>query len=1673
MRHAWGWMWLLVAGLVQAQSPTGKAPWEEFDKRIKASQKVAPLGNNAFGDEVSLSNGALSFSATDVSIPGNSGLPVAFSRSYSVRDRRHTLTDAMLADWEVDVPNISGTFAKDWLAAGNGTNRCSSHAQPPLPAGSGGTLLEDFWSGTTLTIPGVGGGEMLALPDTPAKPHLRPTGTQWKWIAGSNIYVSCLSSVLNGAGNGAGEGYLAITPDGTKYWFNWMAQTYVPTLRRGGRSAPPETGIPAGTPLDVNILRRKNTLYATRVEDRFGNAVTYTYSNQWNEPGRLTRIKGEGADTRQIDITYNGQGHVATVTDGTRTWNYSYAATSPTSRRTLTTVTQPDGNAWAINFTAFTNAEILYSEVFQPGEIYRTCRMLEMPQNYAAQPVGTITHPAGAVGTFTVGIQEHGRSSVPLNCGNFSSQNDPNDDINLVPISYHAWSLASKQVSGPGLDTATWTYAYESLKSVHMYPGVTNLNPVCGPSGSPLYYPCFDPPCLSDACAGSATTTVLGPENERTRYTYGNTYRYDEGKLKKVETGTVASPTMRVVQNTYDLSMVEDKVYPKRYGMGRQVSYGSFTEEYHRPLLSTKTTVQGVDFVRTLNTFDDLARPLVETKASTITPAPGAASPNSRQETTVYRDNTASWVISQVERRYVNTTKVEETVFQGYDLPWKLYGAEGLLLQTLTFNTDGTIATAMDPHGNTTTVSNWHRGIPQNVLFADLTTLSATVNNLGWVTAVTQQINADTTPAYATTSYGYDVMGRVDLVTYPTGDAVAWAPTSISFVKVAGAEYGIAGGHWREIVSTGNARKETYFDGLWRPRLVREFDASNEAATRRVTVMDYDHEGRSIFTGYPVNSLASIHDPTPGIDTLYDALGRPTATHQDAELDLNPSLPGLEALVTVTNYLANFEVQTINPRQHATTTRFQAFDTPDTGAPVYITAPEGVTTTIVRNALGQPESVTRSGTWAGAGLSATRRYTYDAHRRLCKTIEPETGATVMAYDAVGNLAWSAAGLALANPSDAQCDLDRTAANLSGRRVDRVYDARNRLTHLMFPGHNGNQSWTYTADGKPSTVNTWNDGGISVLTNTYVYNNRRMLTGESIAQPGWYTWGLGYGYDANGSLASQSYPTGLVVTYAPNALGQATQAGTFATGVQYHPNGAIKQFTYGNGLVHTMTQNARQLPRRSTTSGAILDHVYDYDPSGNVTAITDLNDSGRSRWMAYDALDRLTEASSGMFGGSDFAHRFTYDALDNLRSWKHAGVKDYANYEYDSNNLLTGIRNTGGTLLHTINYDVQGNVSSKNGHSYTFDLGNRMRAGSGTSSESYRYDALGRRVQTTRAGGATTLWHYSQGGQLLFSSKLPVGGTQTTHENIYLGGSVVAIIDHDWPSNAVTALRYQHTDALGSPVAETDAAGALIAGSRTNYDPFGGVIGKTINGIGYTGHVMDAGTGLTYMQQRYYDPQIGRFLSVDPVTASSINGGNFNRYWYANNNPYKFTDPDGRFARIGCFLQIYCDASAPREEKKPEKPKSEPNCTADECINIPRETRGEWASQASENLTAASHTAAEEAGGMATGWAIGKVFGGVVKWAKFQRAVSKVDIKEHAFRSGSLRIPAAEQRAVGEAIRVDIARRGLPPPGGVIQQTISVNGQTYSYRAFGLPNGNTSVGTAVPGHFGRDISVAPP
>ena len=119
---------------------------------------------------------------------------------------------------------------------------------------------------------------------------------------------------------------------------------------------------------------------------------------------------------------------------------------------------------------------------------------------------------------------------------------------------------------------------------------------------------------------------------------------------------------------------------------------------------------------------------------------------------------------------------------------------------------------------------------------------------------------------------------------------------------------------------------------------------------------------------------------------------------------------------------------------------------------------------------------------------------------------------------------------------------------------------------------------------PEQIITRNEGGSVSVVNAYSYNTRRMVSGEAIVQPGWPTWSFGYGYNANGHLAVNAYPGG-VVDYAPNALGQVRKAGPYAANVTYYPNGAMHQFTYGNGIVHTMQQNERGFSRRRTAIAA--------------------------------------------------------------------------------------------------------------------------------------------------------------------------------------------------------------------------------------------------------------------------------------------------------------------------------------------------------------------------------------------------------------------------------------------------------------------------------------------------------
>jgi RHS repeat-associated protein len=782
--------------------------------------------------------------------------------------------------------------------------------------------------------------------------------------------------------------------------------------------------------------------------------------------------------------------------------------------------------------------------------------------------------------------------------------------------------------------------------------------------------------------------------------------------------------------------------------------------------------------------------------------------------------------------------------------------------RTMTWRADGTLQTVkVGP--NTTTLSPPKRGIPESVTYQDLTFISAIIDDAGDIRSVTDENGF-------TTTYGYDKLRRLTGIDYPTSDTVVWAPTTIQYDRV-GTEVGITGTHWRQTTSTGNARKIVHFDQRLRPRLTQEVDTANVAGTQRFVRRGFDYANRETFLSFPSASSS----PTTGTTTFYDALGRVTDTAQDSELG---------TLTTETNYIVPFTTQFINARGKITSTTFQAFDEPNTSAPMTTSEPLAVTTSYTRDVFGKPLTLTRSGTYSGSPISQTRQYVYDPNQLLCKTIEAESGATILSYNASNLVEWKASGQALTDP--ANCQTLSVAAN---QKISYDYDQRDRLWRTRYGDGSPSVVVGFTPDGLPESVQSDNS------TWTTLYNKRRLMTSETLNLGG-VNYPLGYTHTTNGHVASLSYPDGVLVAYEPNALGEATLVGNYAGEIKRHPNGALKNLTYGNGIVHTTEQNLRGLPSRSHDVG-VLDDRYVYDENANVTSITDVQLSSFTRSMIYDDRDRLTSATNAALWAPQAS--FEYDPLDNLRRTTNPTFGDWTYIYSATTRRLDRIDPTaGGAAVLTYGYDTRGRATSRSlaGTSQTFvvDLADRVTS-VGPSVAAYRYDGHGRRTSVTKSG-MTTLQVYSQAGQLLFQSAPASDGifrsgfqtadtpyppaTSGNKRYVYLGRHLIA-------EDGTTGRSYIHTDALGSPARTTSTTG--VPSAREDYKPYGwGAPAQSKPG--YTGHVADAETGLSYMQARYYDPFAGRFLAVDPLDATPVA---FNRYWYANNNPYKYFDPDGR------------------------------------------------------------------------------------------------------------------------------------------------------------------------------------
>ncbi|HKZ81154.1 MAG TPA: RHS repeat-associated core domain-containing protein, partial [Pyrinomonadaceae bacterium] len=277
------------------------------------------------------------------------------------------------------------------------------------------------------------------------------------------------------------------------------------------------------------------------------------------------------------------------------------------------------------------------------------------------------------------------------------------------------------------------------------------------------------------------------------------------------------------------------------------------------------------------------------------------------------------------------------------------------------------------------------------------------------------------------------------------------------------------------------------------------------------------------------------------------------------------------------------------------------------------------------------------------------------------------------------------------------------------------------------------------------------------------------------------------------------------------------------------------------------------------------HQYAYNNANNISSW--LGSSG-NRSFNYDNADRLTSVLK--MGGNE---SYGYDAVGN-RTTSHLS----SSYSYQPFNRLTG------TTTATYAYDSNGNMLTKTdgGGTRTFgwDSENRLKQVvlPGGLTVSYKYDALGRRIQRTTSAGADERFVYDGQDVLLdLNSSLAIVTS-------YING--LGIDDHLRQTNTTTGVSYFLTDHLGTNTTLTDASGNVV--ETLSYDSFGNNSGSSRTRYTYTGRERDPDTGIFYYRARFYDPQLGRFISEDPIGLA----GGLNLFAYVENNPMLFADPNG-------------------------------------------------------------------------------------------------------------------------------------------------------------------------------------
>ena len=442
---------------------------------------------------------------------------------------------------------------------------------------------------------------------------------------------------------------------------------------------------------------------------------------------------------------------------------------------------------------------------------------------------------------------------------------------------------------------------------------------------------------------------------------------------------------------------------------------------------------------------------------------------------------------------------------------------------------------------------------------------------------------------------------------------------------------------------------------------------------------------------------------------------------------------------------------------------------------------------------------------------------------------------------------------------------------------------------------------------------------------YNYNNDPLQMQTKVSGGG-YVGEYTYICRSDGLLASASYTiNGTTRIYTPQynekkQIISESDGSNFKSSYSYNEKGALEEYSVSNGT-KTVLKNSYYYDGINTIMGSQY-------KTRRITDEKIADDSSYARHYEYDAMGRVESIRYNRMS----VNKYSYDKANRLSSETERNSDGKLGYSYDNRNNITQIRrsspsNQMGTVLKKFTYGETNRLESYTNNGVTkyfvYDgMGNPVKYGvsnvlaadnmiwtqatklkSGTykgNRFSYKYNADGLRYEKT-VNGITTR-QYLEGDKIIAEEDVNASGT-IVHTKYY-------IYDHTGIAGMVYdgTTYYFAKNMFGDVVSVHTETGAYAAGYE--YDAWGNITSGGGSGIGaanpfrYRGYYYDNETGFYYLQSRYYDPEIYRFINADNlelIPSLSQIPGQLNLYAYCNNNPLMYTDETGEIALTTAIL----------------------------------------------------------------------------------------------------------------------------------------------------------------------------